>query len=130
MNSFEDLGKTLDKLLGSENAKLALHLIEEFTHPKYTIKAENKKSDVKPVTWIKATPKVKVSVVQLWQSNVDSIVEWMIDTGRFEDVIATSDGIETEWGNVDWGEWIAQEDNDTITFYSKENFRKNYSIVC
>jgi hypothetical protein len=129
MSTFEELGKTLDKLVGSDNAKLALRLIEEFTHPRYNVKAEQNKTTVKPVTWISATPKVKVKVVQLWQSNVDSIAKWLIDSAKFEDVIATEDGIYTEWGSISWGEWIAQEDNKAIVFYSQEDFRKNYKIV-
>lgn len=104
MTTFEELGKYLDSLVAKSNEK-----------PK------------KPtVAWTQCAPRVFYKCVQLSKANASQIANWLVDTGRFDDVRVTDEGIDTEYGEVLWSDWIIQEPHDAVVFVDKHEFEKQY----
>ena len=120
--SFEELGKKLDKLVGPENAKLAMQLIENFAHPLREVKVNSQ------INWINVFPNTPREAVKLDKNNAQSIIDWMVETAGFDFAEPIPEGISTDCGEVHWNEWIVLEDYEAVVFYDEEQFNNHYLI--
>lgn len=106
MTTFEELGKYLDSLVAKSNGDL--------------IKKRSR------VAWTQCAPRVFYKCVQLSKQNADQVALWLLETERFDDVKVTDDGIDTEYGEVLWRDWIIQEPHDAVVFIDEYEFKKQY----
>jgi len=104
--TFEELGKYLDSLIDKTK--------EDTVKKKPTL------------VWTQCAPRVFYKCVQLSEQNVNQIVKWLLNTGRFDSVRTTQSGIDTEYGEVLWSDWIIQEPHDAVVFIDKNEFEKQY----
>lgn len=107
MATFEEIGRYLDK----------------FISPEFEAKAENKRPRL---VWTQCAPRTFYKCIQLTEHNAEQVKLWLKQTGRFDKVSITTNGIDTDYGELLWFDWIIQEPHEAVVFADNHEFEKQY----
>lgn len=120
MATFQEIGAYLDKLYTDGKFDLMGKIVEDLICTKINVPSPD---DLK---WLSCSPRLNYSCIKLTKENVASVRAWLLGEAGFDQADHESYGIDTEYGQIKWDEWIVQEDNGATVFYTEDDFKKCY----
>lgn len=126
MSTFQEIGKYLDKLELEKKFDLLGKIAEDVLYPKINDAA---KTLVEELKLSRCTPKVNYDCIKLTSDNKWLVKDWLRQECGFDVVAAKDFGLQTEYGDIKWGDWIVREPGDATVFYDNEFFRQNFLVI-
>lgn len=113
--NWEQFGKTLDTVF---------KVLEEVTLP-----AKTATTDENGLLWLSAREvRSKRKCIRLNKDNADALRKYLLNSHRFDYVEKNGTTLVTDAGEIEFGDWIVWEEYGDISFYSDQQFKKNYVL--